>query len=248
MTDPISDDRATIAQTVVASLTAAVDPQHLRMAEALLFAAVEPLDDATLAKRLPDGVAVQAVLAALQADYQGRGIVLGKVAGRWAFHTAPDLAYLLEDRRHLQRKLSRAAVETLAIVAYHQPVTRAEIEEVRGVSLSKGTLDVLIEAGWVKPSGRRRTVGKPLQYRTTEDFLIHFGLNALDDLPGIADLKAAGLLEAQPTTTLFAAREDANLVEDPFGEGDDGSAEFLEPLVLEPEESPLKPANDTGTA
>lgn len=233
--DDTDTPRTVIAETPIATVAAEVDPQHVRMAEALLFAAAEPLDEASLEKRLPDGVPVGPVLVALQAAYKDRGVVLGKVAGRWSFHTAPDLAYLLQDHRHMQRKLSRAAVETLAIVAYHQPVTRAEVEEVRGVTLSKGTLDTLVEAGWVKPSGRRRTPGRPVQYRTTEDFLIHFGLNAIDDLPGISDLKAAGLLDAQPAPIgLFDNRDDENLAEDPFGEGDDGSEEFLEPLVEEP--------------
>lgn len=210
------------------------DPQHVRMAEALLFAASEPLDESSIRKRLPDDVDVVAVLAELQAQYAGRGVVLGRVAGRWAFHTAPDLTYLLEDHRHIQRKLSRAAIETLAIIAYHQPVTRAEIEEIRGVSLSKGTLDVLMETGWVRLRGRRRAPGRPVTYGTGDEFLIHFGLEDLRNLPGIDELRAAGLLEGRPTGLgIFADREPEAIVEDPLAEDDDGR-EYLDPLP-EPE-------------
>ncbi len=206
------------------------DPQHVRMAEALLFAASEPLDEASIRKRLPDDVDVVAVLAELQAQYAGRGVVLGRVAGRWAFHTAPDLTYLLEDHRHIQRKLSRAAVETLAIIAYHQPVTRAEIEEIRGVSLSKGTLDVLLETNWVRLRGRRRAPGRPVTYGTADEFLIHFGLEDLRNLPGLDELRAAGLLEGRPTGLgIFADREPEAVVEDPLAEDDDGR-EYLDPL------------------
>jgi len=174
-----------------------VDPQHVRMAEALLFAAVEPLDEATLRARLPEGADVPAVLAALAERYEGRGVTLRRFAERWTFVTAPDLAFLLQQHRDVARKLSRAAVETLAIIAFHQPVTRAEVEEVRGVALSKGTLDVLLEAGWVRMRGRRRTPGRPVTYGTTDAFLIHFGLESLQDLPGVEELKAAGLLDPQ---------------------------------------------------
>ncbi len=175
-----------------------VDPQHLRMVEALLFAAAEPLDEASLAARLPAGADVTAALAALVDHYKGRGVNLIRVAGRWALRTAPDLARLLEEERQVTRRLSRAAVETLAIIAYHQPVTRAEIEEIRGVASSRGTLEVLMEAGWVRPRGRRRTPGRPVTYGTTDEFLIHFGLASLDDLPGIDELKAAGVLDTRP--------------------------------------------------
>lgn len=206
------------------------DPQHVRMAEALLFAAAEPLDEASIRKRLPDDVDVVAVLAELQAQYAGRGVVLGRVAGRWAFHTAPDLTYLLEDHRHIQRKLSRAAIETLAIIAYHQPVTRAEIEEIRGVSLSKGTLDVLLETNWVRLRGRRRAPGRPVTYGTADEFLIHFGLEDLRNLPGLDELRAAGLLEGRPTGLgIFADREPEAVAEDPLAEDDDGR-EYLDPL------------------
>lgn len=172
-----------------------IDTQHLRMAEALLFAAVEPLDEESLAARLPEGADVPGILEELGRAYEDRGVRLAKVAGRWAFTTSPDLAFMLEEHRQVTRKLSRAALETLAIVAYHQPVTRAEIEQTRGVSLSQGTLDLLMETGWVRMRGRRRSPGRPLTYGTTDDFLIHFGLGSIEDLPGLAELKSAGLLE-----------------------------------------------------
>jgi segregation and condensation protein B len=175
------------------------DPEHCRMAEALLFAAVEPLDEATLMVRLPDGANIPAILAALEQQYKNKGINLIKVAGKWMFLTAPDLAFLLEEERQTTRKLSRAALETLAIVAYHQPVTRTEIEEIRGVGISRGTMDVLFEAGWIRPRGRRKTPGKPVTYGITEDFMIHFGLDDIKDLPGFDELKASGLLNSEPS-------------------------------------------------
>lgn len=182
-----------------------VDARHLRMTEALLFAAAEPLDEASLAARLPEGAEVPALLLELKAHYASRGVNLVQVAGKWALRTAPDLAALLEKQREVPRRLSRAALETLAIIAYHQPVSRAEIEEIRGVGLSRGTLDLLFEAGWVRPKGRRRTPGRPITYGTTEDFLVHFGLESLGDLPGLDELKAAGLLDPQPSPALLEA-------------------------------------------
>jgi segregation and condensation protein B len=165
-----------------------------RMIEALLFAAAEPLTLADLAGRLPEGADIPAGLAALQALYAGRGVELANVAGAWRFQTAADLAFLMTKEREEPRKLSRAAQETLAIIAYHQPVTRAEIESVRGVQASRGTLDVLLELGLVRMRGRRRTPGRPVTYGTTDAFLEHFGLPSLADLPGAAEMKAAGLL------------------------------------------------------
>ena len=165
-----------------------------RMVEALLFAAAEPLGVEDLRRRLPEGVDVEAALELLRRRYAGRGVQLQPVAGRWRFATAPDLAGLMSEEREEVRRLSKAAYEVLAIVAYHQPVSRAEIEAVRGVQLSKGVLDALLEAGWVRMRGRRRTPGRPVVYATTDAFLEHFGLNALADLPGMADLKGAGLL------------------------------------------------------
>lgn len=173
--------------------------QHLRILEALLFASDAPLDGATLSDKLPDGSDVDALLARLAERYANRGVNLVAVGGGWAFRTAPDLAPHLTVYRSVKRRLSRAALETLAIVSYHQPVTRPEIEEIRGVGLSRGTLDQLLEAGWVKPKGRRRAPGRPLTWVTTDEFLNHFGIDSLADLPGVEELKAAGLLQANPT-------------------------------------------------
>src|SRR5579862_9313753 len=166
-----------------------------RAVEALLFAAAEPLSLTDLARRLPDGADIAAALASLAARYEGRGVRLAEVAGRWRFQTADDLAFLMTEERQEPRRLSRAAQETLAIIAYHQPVTRAEIEAIRGVQASRGTLDVLREIGFVRPRGRRRTPGRPVTYATTDAFLEHFGLASLADLPGAAEMKAAGLLD-----------------------------------------------------
>lgn len=165
------------------------------MVEALLFAAAGPLSEGDLVSRLPSGVDVPGVLAALQARYAGRGVVLERVAERWRFHTAPDLAFLMTEERTEPRKLSKAALETLAIVAYHQPVTRAEIEAVRGVQASRGTLDTLLEAGFVRMRGRRRTPGRPVTFGTTQRFLEQFGLASLADLPGSAEMRRLGLLD-----------------------------------------------------
>lgn len=171
--------------------------QLMRMTEALLFAATEPLDIDSIASRLPEGTDVGAVIEDLQKLYEPRGVNLVRVANKWMFRTASDLAFLMERMAVTQRKLSRAAMETLAIIAYHQPVTRAEIEEIRGVSVSKGTIDVLMETGWVRLRGRKRAPGRPVTYGTTEEFLIHFGLEAISDLPGLDDLKSSGLLDGR---------------------------------------------------
>jgi len=170
--------------------------EKLRILEAVLFAAAEPLDEQRLASHLGSGDNVAQLLEELRAAYTGRGVNLVRVAGKWAFRTAGDLSYLLEKYAVEERRLSKAALETLAIVAYHQPVTRAEIEEIRGVTTSGGTLDILMEAGWIRPRGRRRAPGKPITYGTTDHFLTHFGLENVKDLPGLADLRAAGLLDA----------------------------------------------------
>jgi segregation and condensation protein B len=171
----------------------------LRAVEATLFAAEEPLSAADLALYVGEGVDVAAALAELQGDYAGRGVELVERGGRWHFQTAADLAHILRREREESRRLSRAAVETLAIIAYHEPVSRAEIEAIRGVQISKGTLDVLMEAGWVRPAGRREVPGRPLTFATTQDFLTHFGLESRRDLPGLDDLKAAGLLDPVDT-------------------------------------------------
>ena len=169
--------------------------EEMRILEALLFAAEEPLDEKTLASRLPEGTDVRALLTQLQQEYASRGVNVVRIAGKWTLRTASDLAWLLTRESTVPRKLSRAAIETLAIVAYHQPVTRAEIEEIRGVTTSKGTLDVLLETGWVRLRGRRKAPGRPVTYGTAEAFLSHFGLEALTDLPGLDELKGAGLIE-----------------------------------------------------
>ena len=168
---------------------------HLRMLEALLFAASAPLSDKEIAARMPEGIDLGGLLHELQSAYAGRGVNLRRIDDSWAFRTAEDLTFVLKREVVEQKRLSRAALETLAIIAYHQPVTRAEIEEIRGVAISKGTLDVLLEAGWIRLRGRRRTPGRPVTFGTTRDFLDHFGLEAIRDLPGLGELKAAGLLE-----------------------------------------------------
>lgn len=190
--------------------------RHVRMLEAILFAAAEPLDEGVLATRLPEGADLPAALADLKALYAGRGVNLVQLAGRWAFRTAPDLAFLLQNHVQEQRRLSRAGMETLAIIAYHQPVTRAEIEDIRGVTVSKGTIDVLLELGWIKMRGRRKVPGRPVTYGVTDAFLTQFGLEAITDLPGLDELKAAGLLDPaaggaalpRPVTDELTATED----------------------------------------
>jgi segregation and condensation protein B len=171
--------------------------QAERIAEALLFASAEPLGLDAIAAALPYGIEPRAVLARLGQRYEGRGVSLRQVAGKWQFVTAPDLGHLLARETREPRKLSRAALETLAIIAYHQPATRAEIEEIRGVATAKGTLDLLMEAGWVRMRGRRRSPGRPVTYGTTDAFLVHFGLNTISDLPGIEELKGTGLIEGR---------------------------------------------------
>jgi segregation and condensation protein B len=210
-------------QSEVESMTEA-RPEELRLLEAMLFASAEPLDEKTLAAPLPPGADIKAALQQLQAEYAPRGVNLVRVAGKWAFRTAADLSWLLTKDSVVQRKLSRAAIETLAIVAYHQPVTRAEVEEIRGVSAAKGTLDVLLETGWVRPRGRRKAPGRPVTYGTTEAFLSHFGLERLDDLPGLDELKGSGLLDGRlpPGFSVPAPSDDPALRddEDPLEPGD----------------------------
>lgn len=208
-----------------------------RCIEALLFAAAEPLAVADLVKRLPDGADVPRAIAGLRERWAGRGIELAEVAGRWRFQTAADLAFLMTQEREEPRRLSKAAQETLAIIAYHQPVTRAEIEAVRGVQASRGTLDVLLELGLVRMRGRRRTPGRPVTFGTTDAFLEHYGLANLGDLPGLAEMRAAGLLDLNlpPGFTvpdplgLRAGEED----EDPLDEGE--TPEFSQDFLGEAE-------------
>ncbi|MET0431833.1 MAG: SMC-Scp complex subunit ScpB [Hyphomicrobium sp.] len=234
--------------------------EKLRRLEAMLFASSEPLDAKALARAIDAGDDINALLEALQADYKDRGVTLARIAGRWQFRTADDLSYLLERQQKEERRLSKAALETLAIVAYHQPVTRAEIEDIRGVTTSPGTLDVLMETGWIRPRGRRRAPGRPLTYGTTEDFLVHFSLDTIKDLPGLADLKAAGLLDANlppgftvpsPTDVAALMPDELPLSDDgddeddqeglPFEEGDDAEAE-----AETDEKADAKPADGDG--
>jgi segregation and condensation protein B len=187
--------------TNIAQLFETVDPRErpedLRIAEAMLFASAEPLEESAIAARLSANADVGAVMNELRRQYAGRGVNLVRVARRWTFRTADDLAWLLARESAETRKLSRAAVETLAIVAYHQPVTRSDIEEIRGVAVSKGALDVLMAAGWVRLRGRRKAPGRPITYGTTNDFLVHFGLEAIGDLPGLDELQGAGLFDGK---------------------------------------------------
>ena len=184
--------------------------QQLRLVEALLFAATAPLNEAVLARHFDEAADVRVLLHELSENYAGRGVNLVRLAGGWVFRTAPDLAAKLRVERPVVRKLSRAALETLAVIAYHQPVTRAEIEEIRGVALGKGTIDALMEAGWVRPRGRRASPGRPLLWVTTSDFLVHFGLDSLSELPAVDELRAAGLLDlASPGVSERAKEPDA---------------------------------------
>ncbi len=184
-----------------------IDPAEdaTRAVEATLFAASDPMTSAEISAYVGPDIDVKAALGALGNHYATRGINLVERGGRWHFQTAPDLAHILRREREESRKLSRAGIETLAIIAYHEPVSRAEIEAIRGVQISKGTLDVLMEAGWVRPAGRRETPGRPLTFATTAGFLAHFGLATRRDLPGIDDLKAAGLLD--PVDLAFESLE-----------------------------------------
>ena len=199
-------------------------PEELRLLEALLFAAREPLDEATLARRLPNDTNVKTALAQLKDEYASRGVNLVKVGKKWTFRTAIDLSWLLTKQIVETRKLSRAAIETLAIIAYHQPVTRAEIEEIRGVTTSKGSVDVLLETGWIRPRGRRKSPGRPVTYGTSEAFLSHFGLDAVGDLPGLEELKGSGLLDGRlpPGFSVPMPSDDPALHddEDPLEPGD----------------------------
>lgn len=220
----------------------ATRPAQLRMVEALLFAASEPLDEKSIAARLPEGCDVPDLLRELTDIYAPRGVNLVRVGDAWRFRTAEDLSFLLRREQVDQKKLSRAALETLAVVAYHQPVTRAEIEEIRGVSISRGVLDVLLETGWIRMRGRRRTPGRPVTYGTTPHFLDHFSLESVRDLPGMDELKASGLLRTDipDNISIPLPDDDAELSadEDPLDEGDIETerSEFVE----RDEDSPSK--------
>ena len=220
--------------TMATAPDAASEPNdELRLLEALLFAAPSPVDEDAIRQRLPEGVDIPALIDELTAFYAPRGVNIVHVAGGWTIRTAPDLAPRLKLTQKVGRKLSRAAIETLAIVAYHQPVTRAEIEEIRGVVISKGTLDTLMEAGWIVPKGRKQTVGRPVTWVTTEAFLLHFGLASLTDLPGIEELRAAGLIGPRLVSTLsetIGAPADERLPDVPGeSEDEDSAADDLAP-------------------
>ncbi len=192
-----------------------MNKEQKRILEALLFASAEPLTPKSMRERVGENADLGGLLTALQEDYRGRGVNLVEIGGSWAFRTAPDLGDALNLKKEVHRRMSRAALETLAIIAYHQPVTRAEIENIRGVATSKGTLEVLMEAGWVKPGRRRETPGRPLTWVTTTEFLDRFGLESMTDLPGLDELKASGLLDRRPaietlpeTGDMFAGKEE----------------------------------------
>ncbi len=181
----------------------------MRLLEAILFGTSEPLSERDLGARMPADADISGMLEELRGQYANRGIHIVQVGTRWAFRTAPDLGRHLRLKKTVQRKMSRAALEMLAIIAYHQPVTRAEIEEIRGVTTSRGTLDILLEAEWIKPRGRRRTPGRPVTWGVSDEFLDHFGLDNVKSLPGIEELKAAGLLDRRPGLGLVAAEGDS---------------------------------------
>jgi segregation and condensation protein B len=203
---------------------APVRAEELRLLEAMLFASAQPIKEDDLAARLPEGTDLAAAIERLRTDYEGRGVNLVKIDGKWTFRTAADLSWLLSKETTEKRKLSRAAIETLAIIAYHQPVTRSEIEELRGVSTSAGSVDVLLETGWIRPRGRRKSPGRPVTYGTTAEFLSHFGLDAVGDLPGLEELKGAGMFDGRLPAgfTVPMPSDDAALRddEDPLEPGD----------------------------
>lgn len=220
MTDAPNTSSDVIEAEADAAEDANTEPaaENVRLVEALLFASAAPMEESRIASRLPEDTDVRALLKQLQALYESRGVNLVRVGRAWAFRTAPDLADVLVSEREQKRRLSRAAVESLAVIAYHQPVTRGEIEEIRGVTQSKGTLDALMEAGWIKPGRRRETPGRPVTWMTTPAFLDQFGLESLRDLPGVAELKASGFLDARPAIQAFRTED---LDEDSPEEDDD---------------------------
>ncbi len=184
--------------------------EGMRLVEAMLFASSEPMSERSISVRIPENLNTKFLLKSLQEDYAPRGVNLRKVGTSWAFRTADDIGGKLNIEAEVSRKIGRAAIETMAIIAYHQPVTRAEIEEIRGVSLSKGTLDFLFEKSWIKPRGRRETPGRPMTWGTSDDFLDHFGLARISDLPGLDELRAAGLLESGPALNVYRSRSESS--------------------------------------
>ena len=237
-------------EAAIDHLAQRVRRDKIRKLEAMLFASSEPVDAKSLAKHLEDADDIEGLLAQLQQEYHDRGVSLVRIAGKWMFRTADDLSYLLQRQQKEERKLSRAALETLAIIAYHQPVTRAEIEEIRGVQTSPGTLDVLMETSWIRPRGRRRAPGRPLTYGTTEPFLTHFSLDTIKDLPGLADLKAAGLLDGnlppgfavpEPTDVAALMPDELPLTDDGDEEDEEQDGDDQGGLPLQDEDEAAKP-------
>ena len=221
--------------------------QLLRLLEAILFAATEPLAEKDLAGRMPEGADINGLLQELKDLYANRGVHLLAFEDRWAFRTAPDLASKFHMEKEVVRKLSRAAIETLAIIAYHQPATRAEIEDIRGVAVSAGTLDMLLEIGWIKPKGRRETPGRPVTWATTDAFLEHFGLENCDALPGVEELKAAGLLDARATVATLGTQGLPNGA--PVAEEEDEDGNISDMLAQRDEDDPeAQPADDAYEA
>jgi segregation and condensation protein B len=233
--------------TTTPDMAEAATAEHLRLLEAVLYAAVEPLDEATIAARLPNDADIDALLVDLTNMYAGRGMNVVKVGGKWTLRTAPDLAEKLKIERVAQRRLSRAGHEILSIIAYHQPLTRTEIEAIRGVAVNRGTLDVLLEVGWIKPGRRRNTPGRPVAWITTEAFLSHFGLESLQDLPGVKELKAAGLLDTRPAIDVYASRapQDALPFESIEAAAEDAE-ENVEPLHPDGHLEDSRPEGDTA--
>ncbi|KIP98948.1 segregation and condensation protein B [Agrobacterium tumefaciens] len=227
------------AQTSGASVTERQMKEAERIAEALVFASAQPVSEAFIAERVPKGIDVATLMARLKGHYGERGVNLIQVGGNWAFRTAGDLSFVIRTDEKEPKKLSRAALEVLAIIAYHQPVTRAEIEEIRGVQTSRGTLDVLMEAGWVRFRGRRRTPGRPVTMGTTIEFLDHFGLEELRDLPGLDELKGAGLLSGRIPSNfgipLPSMSDELTEDEDPITQLDLEELGLLSPSGDEPE-------------
>ncbi len=233
--------------TTTPNMAEVATAEHLRLLEAVLYAAVEPLDKATIAARLPNDADIDALLVDLTNMYASRGVNVVKVGGKWTLRTAPNLVEKLKIERVAQRRLSRAGHEILSIIAYHQPLTRTEIEAIRGVAVNRGTLDVLLEVGWIKPGRRRNTPGRPTTWVTTEAFLSHFGLESLQDLPGVKELKAAGLLDTRPAIDVYASRapQDALPFESIEAAAEDAE-ENVEPLHPEGHLEDSRPESDTA--
>ena len=187
---------------------------QLRAVEALLFASSDPLDEKTLIEILPKNADIEKILENIQDLYKGRGVELTKVNNKWMFKTASDLSFIMQKEAKVQKKLSKAGLETLSIIAYHQPVSRAEIEEIRGVSVSPGTIDTLLELNWIRIKGRRKAPGNPITYGTTEEFLVHFDLTNIQDLPGLDDLKSTGLLDSNLPPDMFPINDDIEPIEE----------------------------------